>query len=351
MTQSAATSPPVLEVAGLRVEFAVDGRTVHAVNDVDMTLSRGEALGIVGESGSGKSVSVLSLMGLVKEPPGQVTSDTMRLRGEPFDVHDYEQLSQIRGRQIAMVFQDPMTSLNPVMTIESQLREGLQFHLGLTKREARARCVELLETVGIPDARNRMDDYPHQFSGGMRQRVMIAMALSCEPEVLIADEPTTALDVTVQAEIVDLLIDLRHRLGLSIIWITHDLSLLARLVDRIAVMYAGRIVEEGPAEKIYESPRHPYTIGLLRSVPTPVSDRDLPLITIPGSPPNATAVIVACPFMPRCTYAIEACATDPPLEPVDQADRHQVACWVRPDGQTVLAEWKAGFAPSEAGSS
>jgi peptide/nickel transport system ATP-binding protein len=317
---------PLLDVRGLRAWFDTAQGRVFAVNGLSLTLEAGETLAIVGESGSGKSVAMLSLMGLVPSPPGHV-------RGEVFfDGRDLlalrsGDLRAVRGRDIAMVFQDPMSSLNPVMRVGDQIGEVLQLHLGLSPRQARSRTIELLGRVGIPDPGNRHDDYPHQFSGGMRQRVMIAMALACGPRILIADEPTTALDVTIQAQIVALVRDLQDEYRMSVIWITHDLGVVASLASRVAVMYAGRVVEEGLVGDIYASPRHPYTAGLLRSVPrldVALAER---LPEIPGTPPEMALDPADCAFALRCPMASEECrATRPPLVETD-IDRHRSACW------------------------
>ncbi len=296
---------PLLEVRDLAVEFVTQDGIVHAVNGISYALREGEALGIVGESGCGKSVSALTLMRLIPTPPGRI----------------------IRGHEIAMIFQDPMTSLNPVLTVGRQISEALELHKGLDRKAARQRTIELLEMVGIPSARTRVDDYPHQFSGGMRQRVMIAMAISCEPRLLIADEPTTALDVTIQAQILDLIQRLRRELGMAVILITHDLGVVAGLCDRIAVMYAGYIVEEAPAEDLFADPRHPYTLGLLRSIPRIDEPRRERLIPIEGMPPDLINLPVGCPFAPRCAYAVDRSELEmPELRAV--APGHKVACWV-----------------------
>lgn len=319
----------LIDVVNLRTTFRSPRGPVHALNGVTLHVDAGEAVGIVGESGSGKSVTGLSILGLVPQPPGTVTADRLRYRDVDLLHADEKQWERIRGREIATIFQDPMSSLNPVMTIGAQLREGLEHHLKFNRRQARKRAVELLSMVGIADPASRVDDYPHQFSGGMRQRVMIAMALACDPKVIIADEPTTALDVTVQAAIVDLVNKLRADLGLAVLWITHDLGLLARFADRVMVMYAGQIVEEGAADTLYETPRHPYTQGLLASVPDLASDRQNRLSTIRGNPPVLVGdTPVSCSFRPRCRHAVDDCEEDPPLEAV--GSEHKVACWVRP---------------------
>ena len=318
---------PLLEVKDLTTRFHTMDGTVHAVNGISYTLEEGQALGIVGESGCGKSVSVLSVMGLIPEPPGKIAAGQVLYRGQDLLKLDDRQMEGIRGKEIAMVFQDPMTSLNPVLTIGRQISEPLIVHMGMGQEEAHQKVVELLAMVGIPQAADRYGDYPHQFSGGMRQRVMIAMALACDPSVLIADEPTTALDVTIQAQIVDLVKMLRDRLGMAVIWITHDLGLIAGLVEKIIVMYAGFIVERGHVDDIYGDPRHPYTLALLKSLPRVDRSSDERLATIPGLPPDLLGLPPGCPFTPRCAYAIERCQHENPrLAPV--WPDHEIACWV-----------------------
>ena len=325
---SPAPSPPtpVLQVRGLVTSFHTDQGVVRAVNGISYSLSAGEALAIVGESGSGKTVGALSIMGLVPQPPGRIEAGEAILGGRDLFKLSSAQWRDVRGREIAMVFQDPMTSLNPVLTIGYQLTEALRRHLGSSRGAADAKAVEMLRLVGIANPRGRMSDHPHQLSGGQRQRVMIAMALSCGPSVLIADEPTTALDVTIQAQIVELVKDLQEKLGMAIIWITHDLALVAGLADRVAVMYAGYIVEEAPVGDLYAEPRHPYTVGLLRSMPrvdTPVHGR---LASIEGLPPDLMLGGGGCPFAPRCPHTIERCREErPPLMEVGHA--HEAACW------------------------
>ncbi|MCX7851559.1 MAG: ABC transporter ATP-binding protein [Anaerolineae bacterium] len=316
----------LLEVKGLETKFFTHEGVVHAVTDVSYKLDEGETLGIVGESGSGKSVSVLSLIRLIPQPPGKITGGEVWFDGRDLLKVSDEEIRQVRGNRIAMIFQDPMTSLNPVLTIGQQITEALELHLGMDKRQARARAVELLEMVGIPDAATRLDDYPHQFSGGMRQRVMIAMGLSCNPQILIADEPTTALDVTIQAQIIDLVKELREKVGMAIIWITHDLGVVAGLANRVIVMYGGRIVEEARVHDLYHRPYHPYTLGLLHSVPRLDAAHTGRLIPIDGLPPDLIDMPPGCPFAPRCTFKIERCDVEnPPLEYVSSTRR--VACW------------------------
>jgi oligopeptide transport system ATP-binding protein len=317
----------LLEVRDLATRFYTPEGVVHAVNGISYTLDHGEALGIVGESGCGKSVSVLSVMRLIPDPPGKITAGEVLYRGEDLLKLDRSQMQHMRGNEIAMVFQDPMTSLNPVMTIGHQISESLIVHLGMSQAGARKRAVELLSLVGIPQPDDRYDSYPHQFSGGMRQRAMIAMALSCEPSILIADEPTTALDVTIQAQIVDLVKNLRDQLGMAVIWITHDLGVVAGLVEKLIVMYAGFIVEHGHIDDIYADPRHPYTLSLLKSLPRVDRSSKEKLATIPGLPPDLLGLPPGCPFAPRCTYSIERCREEnPQLETVEP--NHEIACWV-----------------------
>jgi len=317
----------LLEVRDLTTRFYMLDGVVHAVNGISYTLEQGETLGIVGESGCGKSVSVLSVMRLIPEPPGKIEAGQVMYRGQDLLKLDEEEMEHTRGREIAMVFQDPMTSLNPVLTIGRQVSEVLVVHLGMSQEEARQRTIELLEMVGIPQAAERYPDYPHQFSGGMRQRTMIAMALACAPSILIADEPTTALDVTIQAQIIDLVKSLRDRLGMAVVWITHDLGVIAGLADNVIVMYAGFIVERGNVDDIYADPRHPYTRALLNSLPRVDRSSDHRLATIPGLPPDLVGLSRGCPFTPRCAYAVERCRQEnPQLEPV--ALGHEAACWV-----------------------
>jgi oligopeptide/dipeptide ABC transporter ATP-binding protein len=306
----------VLAVEDLEVRFATRRGAARVVNGVSWSVDAGETLAIVGESGSGKSVSVMSLLGLVPRPPATVTG-VARFDDQDLLALPEESLRKVRGPGIGMVFQDPMTSLNPVLTIGRQLTEGMEEHLGLDRRIASERAVELLDLVGISAPRERLDAYPHQLSGGMRQRVMIAIALSCSPRVLVADEATTALDVTIQAQIVELVARLQQELGMAVVWITHDLGVVAGVADRVAVMYAGRIVEEGPVDDVYSSPAHPYTRGLLASLPV-LGARRSSLEAIPGLPPDPVALPAGCPFHPRCPVrADDRCAVEvPPLRPV-----------------------------------
>jgi oligopeptide transport system ATP-binding protein len=317
----------LLEVKGLKTRFFTEDGVVHAVNGISYDLEEGDALGIVGESGCGKSVSVLSVMRLIPEPPGKIVGGEVFFEGRDMLKMDPEEVRKVRGNKIAMVFQDPMTSLNPVLTIGRQIDEALELHMGMDKHQARERTVELLEMVGIPEAANRADDYPHQFSGGMRQRVMIAMALSCNPRILIADEPTTALDVTIQAQIVELVKRLRDDIGMTTVWITHDLGVVAGLAEKLIVMYAGYIVERASVKDVYGDPRHPYTIGLLGSLPRLDETRKRRLYSMRGLPPDLIDLQPGCPFAPRCDYVIDRCREEtPPLKPV--ALGHEIACWV-----------------------
>jgi oligopeptide/dipeptide ABC transporter ATP-binding protein len=314
----------ILDVQGLTTAFQTASGEITAVEDVSLTLNEGEILGIVGESGSGKSVTALTVMGLLPTPPARVRAGSIRFDGTDLLRLSDASMRQIRGPGIAMVFQEPMTSLNPVFTIGEQIMETIRAHERLSQRDLFARSVAMLERVGIPSAATRMADYPHQLSGGQRQRVMIAIALACRPRVLIADEPTTALDVTIQAQILDLLMDLRDEFGMAIMIITHNMGVIAETADRVAVMYAGRVVEEAPVTRLFDAPLHPYTRGLLACVPSLTEDRDR-LVAIPGTLPEPSRRPPGCRFAPRCTQAIAACATDlPPLLPY--GPNHQAAC-------------------------
>jgi oligopeptide/dipeptide ABC transporter ATP-binding protein len=349
----AAAATPLLTVDNLQVEFSGRNRTVRAVRGLSYQIRPGETLGLVGESGSGKSVSALSLLGLlpkrVSKTAGSATFEGRELIGLPED-----QLRKIRGSKIAMIFQDPLSSLNPVLTIGRQITEALETHKAMERRAATKRAIELLDLVGIPNAKGRVNDYPHQFSGGMRQRAMIAMALSCEPSLLIADEPTTALDVTIQAQILSLLSRLRQELGMAVLIITHDLGVVAGFADRLAVMYAGRLVEHGPTEDLLAGPSHPYTIGLLRSLPRLDRPRQAALTPIEGSPPDLAADLVGCPFAPRCAWRTEdSWLENPPLELVgtgsgSRLGGHFVACHNRPTAEEALAgrPLREGFIPA-----
>ena len=317
----------LLDVQGLETQFKTPDGVVHAVNGVSFGLKEGETLGLVGESGCGKTVTMMSILRLIASPPGKITAGKAFFSGKDLLKMSNEEIRHVRGAQIAMVFQDPMTSLNPVLTIGKQMEEPLMLHLGMTKKQAQARAAELLEKVGIPNAKDRLPDYPHQFSGGMRQRVMIAMALSCDPQILIADEPTTALDVTIQAQIVELVKRLRDELGMTVVWITHDLGIIAGLAQQVIVMYGGYIIEEASVNDLYAHPEHPYTIGLLGSLPRVDEKERHKLFSIEGLPPVLYAKPQACPFAPRCKWVIEQCwKENPPLELV--APDHRAACWV-----------------------
>ncbi len=317
----------LLDVQDLETQFRTSDGIVYAVNGVSFHLQEGETLGIVGESGCGKSVTMLSLLRLIPSPPGKIANGKALFLGQDLLTISDEAVRQIRGGQISMIFQDPMTSFNPVLTIGRQVSEPLEIHLGMSHKEALNRVVELLDLVGIPNAQDRINDYPHQFSGGMRQRVMIAMALSCNPQILIADEPTTALDVTIQAQIVELVKRLRDEVGMSVIWITHDLGIIAGLADRVAVMYGGYIIEEAPVKELYSHPQHPYTIGLLGSLPRLDRKQHHRLTSIDGLPPVLYEKPHYCPFAPRCKFAVEKCRKEnPSLEKYDTS--HYLACWV-----------------------
>jgi oligopeptide transport system ATP-binding protein len=318
---------PLLDVRDLTVRFHTLEGTVHAVNGISYQLGHGEMLGIVGESGCGKSVSVLSVMGLIPQPPGDITAGQVLFQGRDLLQLNENEIQHIRGQDIAMVFQDPMTSFNPVLTIGKQVGEGLKLHLGMTLKQIRQRVAELLTLVGIPGAESRFGNYPHQFSGGMRQRAMISMGLSCNPSLLIADEPTTALDVTIQAQIIDLVKELREQMEMAVIWITHDLGVVAGLADRVLVMYAGFIVEKGTVDEIYKEPHHPYTLALLKSLPRVDRSSGDRLATIPGFPPDLLGLPPGCPFTPRCSYAVDRCRQENPQLSVVTAG-HEVACWV-----------------------
>ena len=317
----------LLEVKDLATYFYTQDGVVKAVDGVSYDLQEGETLGLVGESGCGKSVSALSLLKLIPNPPGRIVGGEVTFEGEDILSMDDKEIRHIRGNRIAMIFQEPMTSLNPVLSIGRQLTESLELHLEMNQLAARNRAADLLAMVGIPDGGTRLNDYPHQFSGGMRQRVMIAMAMSCNPRLLIADEPTTALDVTIQAQILELMQRLSQELGTAVLIITHNLGVVARYAHRVNVMYAGKIIERGSAEEIYKHPRHPYTMGLLKSVPRLDQPRREKLDPIEGMPPDLISLPPGCPFRPRCAYAIDRCAEEhPPL--VTVREDHTAACWV-----------------------
>ncbi|MGP1676596.1 MAG: ABC transporter ATP-binding protein [Burkholderiales bacterium] len=316
----------LLEVENLRTQFDTSAGMVRAVDGISYTVNEGETVGIVGESGCGKSVNAMSIMRLIPDPPGRIASGSIRFDGKNLLTLNDEEIRQVRGGQIAMVFQEPMTSLNPVLTIGLQLCETMEIHLKFSPAQAQARAIELLDMVGISEPARRLQQYPHHLSGGMRQRVMIALALSCKPKLIIADEPTTALDVTIQAQILELMKDLSKRLGVALVIITHNLGVVARYADRVYVMYAGKIVESGTAADIYHRPVHPYTLGLLRSVPRMDRPRGERLIPIDGQPPDLTREIVGCAYRPRCSFAVERCAEESPrIEEV--APGHAAACF------------------------
>jgi oligopeptide transport system ATP-binding protein len=328
---------PLLAVEDLHVHFRTDDGLVRAVNGVSFDVAAGQTLGIVGESGSGKSVTNLAILGLIPRPPGVLAGGRALYRGEDLLPMSTRQLSQIRGRKIAMIFQDPMTALNPFLTVGDQLTEVTRLHLHHSPAEARRHAIDMLAKVGIPAPDRRIDDYPHQFSGGMRQRVMIAMALSCEPEVLIADEPTTALDVTIQAQMLELIKELQQTEGTAVILITHALGVVASVCDRVLVMYAGKIAEEARVDDLFARPQHPYTLGLMRSIPRWDETSTGPLPAIAGQPPNMLYPPSGCEFHPRCPWVLAKCSQEvPPLEPA----RHggQKACWADVDAVPPPAE-------------
>ena len=316
----------LLDIKNLSTHFNTSAGTIKAVNDVSFKLREGETLGLVGESGCGKSVTALSIMRLVPSPPGRIVSGDVIFQGKNLLETSEKEMQNVRGRDIGMIFQEPMTSLNPVLSIGRQLREPLELHLGMTKQQSLSRSSELLELVGIPDPATRLKTFPHQTSGGQRQRIMIAMALSCEPKLLIADEATTALDVTIQAQILEIIKELTDRLGTSVIIITHNLGVVARYADSVNVMYAGKLRESGSLDQVYKESKHPYTVGLLNSVPTLDLDADLRLQPIRGEIPNLTDLPEGCAFIDRCDYATQKCEeSEPELEEV--ADEHFGACW------------------------
>jgi len=318
--------PKLLEIENLQTQFFTSAGVVRAVDGISYDVNEGETIAVVGESGCGKSVSALSILRLIPYPPGRIVNGSIRFEGRDLLALNDEEIRDVRGKDIAMVFQEPMTSLNPVLTIGRQLTETLQQHLNMSSEEAIARAIELLGMVGISDPARRLKQYPHHLSGGMRQRVMIAMALCCEPKLIIADEPTTALDVTIQAQILELMKDLTRRLGVALIIITHNLGIVARYADRVNVMYAGKIIESGTADEIYHHPHHPYTLALLKSVPRMDQPRKGKLDPVQGQPPDLTRLDESCSFRPRCAFATDRCANAPSLQPVG-VKGHIVACW------------------------
>ncbi|WP_019121572.1 ABC transporter ATP-binding protein [Brevibacillus massiliensis] len=326
----------LLQVENLKVNFKTFGGEVKAVRGVTFHVDKGETVAIVGESGCGKSVTAQAIMGLIPSPPGRIVDGSIRFNGQEITAMSKEELHRIRGTQIGMVFQDPMTALNPTMKVGSQIAEGLIRHRNLGKQEAKQKAVEMLKLVGIPDAAKRAEQYPHEFSGGMRQRVVIAIALACSPELVIADEPTTALDVTVQAQILDLMRDLQQQNNLAIVLITHDLGVVAEAAQRAVVMYAGIVVETGPVEEIFARPKHPYTWGLMKSMPR-IDGAKERLVPIEGAPPDLFNPPHGCPFAARCDYAMEICQRQMP-EATDFADGHKAACWLHDERAPKIDE-------------
>jgi oligopeptide/dipeptide ABC transporter ATP-binding protein len=316
----------ILDIQDLHARFHTQEGIVHAVNGITYQVHAGETLGIVGESGCGKSVSMLSVMDLLIKPPAVVEAENIFFRGDNLLNYSTTEMRKVRGSNMTMIFQDPMTSLNPVLTVGFQIKEPLKLHLGMSDEEASKRAAELLRMVNIPEAESRLNDYPHQFSGGMRQRAMVAIALACNPTLLIADEPTTALDVTIQAQLVELVKDIQAKLGMALIWITHDLGVVAGLAERVIVMYAGFVVEDAKVDELYGNPLHPYTLALLKSLPR-LDEPDESLATIEGLPPSLLECPKCCPFEPRCEFALDKCREiNPPLEEVEPG--HKIACWV-----------------------
>jgi oligopeptide transport system ATP-binding protein len=317
----------ILDIQDLHARFHTQDGVVHAVNGITYQVHAGETLGIVGESGCGKSVSMLSVMDLLVKPPAEVLSEGILFKGEDLRHYSKAEMRKVRGSNMTMIFQDPMTSLNPVLTVGFQIKEPLKLHMGMSDEEATKRAAELLELVNIPEAASRLSDFPHQFSGGMRQRAMVAMALACNPTLLIADEPTTALDVTIQAQLVELVKEIQAKLGMALIWITHDLGVVAGLAERVIVMYAGFVVEDAQVDELYENPLHPYTLALLRSLPRLDQRKEEALDTIEGLPPSLLECPKCCPFEPRCDFAKPKCKEiNPLLEKV--GPDHKIACWV-----------------------
>ncbi|NEW07907.1 ABC transporter ATP-binding protein [Paenibacillus sp. SYP-B3998] len=320
----------LLEIQDLKTHFVTDRGEVPAVDGVDLTIRKGEILGVVGESGCGKSVASLSIMKLIPQPPGKIAGGSIRYKDEELTIAKENRMKRLRGNEISMIFQEPMTSLNPLLTVGEQIGEAFRLHRKANRKQARLHTVDMLRRVGIPRPEQIVDEYPHRLSGGMRQRVMIAMALCCEPELLIADEPTTALDVTIQAQILDLMKKLNQEMGTAIMLITHDLGIVAEMCDRLVVMYAGKVVEEGPVKDIFRSPRHPYTKGLIRSIPRMDIEQDQ-LYSIPGNVPSPGSIKQGCRFAPRCEKAMETCqAHMPDLKFVDY--NHKSRCWLDEKG-------------------
>ncbi len=341
----------LLEVRDLKTQFFTRDGTVHAVDGVTFELAPGETLGLVGESGCGKTVTALSLMRLIPDPPGRIVQGSIQFDGQDVLKMDDDDVRSIRGNKISMIFQDPMTSLNPVLTISRQVSEALELHLKMDKSEARKRTLELLELVGIPSAKKRLDDYPHQFSGGMRQRVMIAMALSCNPKLILADEPTTALDVTIQAQILELLRDLAREFRTAFILITHDLGVVAGMTQRIHVMYAGEIVEKADTFELFDNPKHPYTWGLLKSIPRLDEQRKQRLQPIEGMPPDLIEPPPGCRFEPRCTYRRDKCGQEHPelIQAVGAKEGHDTRCFgTQPGGWLINTDWRREIGSVEA---
>jgi oligopeptide/dipeptide ABC transporter ATP-binding protein len=348
----------LLSISDLVVRFRTHDGTVYAVNGVSLDVDEGERLGLVGESGCGKSVTNLAVMQLLPKPAGRIEGGEVMFQGQDLLSLDESEMRELRGKEIAMIFQDPMTSLNPVLTIEEQMVETIRAHRRVSRSEARARTLELLNTVGIPQPEARLRNFPHQFSGGMRQRVMIAMALALQPKLLIADEPTTALDVTIQAQVLDLLQRLAAEQGTALILITHDLGVVAGMTKRVNVMYAGFVVESASTADLFARPRHPYTVGLLHSMPRLDAQPGEPLIPIEGVPPDLRRAPVGCPFAPRCAWRVEACWTAmPPLDPIEATHEivttgpnptHRIACWnpVTPEEAIAARPLRAGFVPA-----
>jgi len=338
----------LLEVSGLRVGFKTGDGFVSAVNGLSYEVESGSTLGIVGESGSGKSVNALSIMGLIPRPPGRIESGTIKLRGEDLLTKSEAEMRKIRGKDVAMIFQDPMTSLNPVLTVGDQISEAVRLHLKLGRKDALAKTIDMLRLVHIPLPEKRVREYPHQLSGGMRQRVMIAMALSCDPDVLIADEPTTALDVTIQAQIIHLMNEMQQRLGSAIVLITHDLGVVAETCKYVLVMYAGNLVEYGTAQQIFDAPKHPYTMGLLASLPRLDEKNPARLIPIEGQPPNLLRIPSGCSFAPRCRYRMPACDAAVPL--YDFGDGHVARCFLYDEKTAPERKLSVASAPAVPGS-